>query len=524
MKKNPKEFTQLQQEYYETVKEKKLSENLCRYVWDVLISANKGYGFNASHTLAYSIVGLQEANLSYHYPVIYWNCANLISDSGGEDGTVNYGKIAAAVSRMRKEGISIVPPYVNETKFGFKPDADNDKIVYGLKAINGVGATQANAIVANQPYTSMNDFYEKMTQAKGNITDLTFGDTAMISLIKAGAFDEIEGKPRVEIMRDFIFNISKPIKKLTMSNIEEMYKLDLLTESQKNHEWRYYQYRKFICQDKFLAEKAGKTPSTFFYKILGQKAETFFYDNFENYMTEGKDYKYSDDGKLIVKKGSLDKVVDKLSENFINEVLTDKKNLDIINKSRFNQVWNEKADGSVSRWEMESMNYYYHEHELDHVDRKKYGIVNFNELGPEPEIEEQRCFDGKMIPRFKLVRICGTVIDKDANHNTVTLLTPDGVVVVRLYKGQFSFYAKEIAVKDVETGKKTTIEKSWFKRGKMLLVTGVRQGDQFIPRQYKDSIYKHSIQLIKEIDEFGNLTLISERENSDEENKDAVGI
>ena len=39
-------------------------------------------GFNAAHTLGYSIVGLQEMNLAYKYPIIFWNTANLIVNSG----------------------------------------------------------------------------------------------------------------------------------------------------------------------------------------------------------------------------------------------------------------------------------------------------------------------------------------------------------------------------------------------------------------------------------------------------------
>lgn len=38
---------------------------------------------NASHTLAYSLIALQEMNLAYKYPIIFWNCACLINDSGG---------------------------------------------------------------------------------------------------------------------------------------------------------------------------------------------------------------------------------------------------------------------------------------------------------------------------------------------------------------------------------------------------------------------------------------------------------
>lgn len=45
-KKNPKEYEQLTKEFYENMRQKHLSENLCNYVWNVLIAMNRGYGFN----------------------------------------------------------------------------------------------------------------------------------------------------------------------------------------------------------------------------------------------------------------------------------------------------------------------------------------------------------------------------------------------------------------------------------------------------------------------------------------------
>ena len=40
---------------------------------------------NQSHTLAYSLIGLQEMNLAYRFPIMFWNCACLIADSGGTE-------------------------------------------------------------------------------------------------------------------------------------------------------------------------------------------------------------------------------------------------------------------------------------------------------------------------------------------------------------------------------------------------------------------------------------------------------
>jgi DNA polymerase III, alpha subunit len=84
-KKNPAEYDKLTKEYFENQKEKGLSKNLCNYVWNVLVATSRGYGFNLSHTLAYSIIALQEMNLAFKYPSIVWSCACLISDSGGSE-------------------------------------------------------------------------------------------------------------------------------------------------------------------------------------------------------------------------------------------------------------------------------------------------------------------------------------------------------------------------------------------------------------------------------------------------------
>ena len=82
------------------------------YVWKVLIATQRGYGFNHAHVLSYTIVSTQEMNLCYKYPIIYWNTANLIVDSGSleesdkKKGT-NYGKIATAISKMEATGIKV---------------------------------------------------------------------------------------------------------------------------------------------------------------------------------------------------------------------------------------------------------------------------------------------------------------------------------------------------------------------------------------------------------------------------------
>ena len=502
-KKNPQDFEQLEIEFFENQKAKGLSDALCRYAWYVLIYMNKGYGFNSAHTLAYSLVGLQEMNLAYKYPIIYWNTANLIVDSGGLDGSgTNYGKIAKAIGEIRKAGVQVSLANINMSDYTFKPDVEKQRIIFGLNAINGLGETLVNAIIENRPYNSLNDFIEKINNYKNLSKDNKFGNVAIIALIKAGAFDEVENKDRRQIMWDFVSSISNPLKSLSMDNIEELYQLGLLTDEQKTFEYRQYKFRKYVFNPKFFANKqTGKGENTKYYKMERRFAEPYFLEHYALNMIEGKDYEYNDEGLIIVKRGSLDREYNKFMKDFKDKVLASKEMLCAVNEHRAKLLWEEVAKGSISKWEMDSLSFYYHEHELAHINMDKYDIHDFEEMSTEPVVAEYRTFRNKEIPRFALTRICGTVLDRDKNKHIVTLLTPTGVVSVKFYKGQFNFYDKQISEVDETTGKKTVLEKSWFTRGNKLLVTGYRKEDQFIPKKYKDSIYQHSLQLIVDIDE-----------------------
>ena len=93
--------------------------------------------------------------------------------------------------------------------------------------------------------------------------------------------------------------------------------------------------------------------------------------------------------------------------------------------------------------------------------------------------------------------------------NTITLLTPTGVINVKIYKNQFALYDKQIS-QIGEDGKKHVIEPSWFKRGTLLMVQGIRRGADFIPKKYKSSI-SPVISKITEVSNNGQLKFQLER-------------
>ena len=409
---------------------------------------------------------------------------------------------------MEATGIKVDRPNINMANFGFTPDAKNNRIIFGLKAISGVGDNEARMIVANQPYTSFDDFTNRCP----------VGVTTTINLIKAGCFNELEHSTPTEVLKYYINKISKPLIKLSLSQITTLNDLGLLTQEQKQYELRLYHFREYIFKKKFLVRQDGKSANTQWYRLEKNHAEPFFYEFFETNMAEGKDYEYSNEGEILVKRGSIDREYKRMMKNFEQNVLSNIDMIAAVNNVRFNELWNEKASGTEAKWYMSTLSYYPEEHELSHVNMDEYSISSFKDLPEEPEVVEYRMYRGKEVPRFKLSRICGTVLDKDKNKNTITLLTPDsGVVMCKLPRGQFSFYDKRISELDQNTGKKTVLENSWLNRTNLLILTGIRRGDRFITKKYKDSVFKHTLTLITDVKEDGTMSMQYERIGAEEE-------
>jgi len=160
--------------------------------------------------------------------------------------------------------------------------------------------------------------------------------------------------------------------------------------------------------------------------------------------------------------------------------------LNTLNKLIFMDEWNKYAKGTISAWEMEALCFYYHDHELAHINNFRYGFVNFYDLPVEPEIDRSFIKGGKTINLYKLYKICGTCIAKNKNKSTVSLLTTNGVVDVKFRKEYFALFDKRISAKG-EDGKKHIIEKSWFDRGSMIIVQGIRLDDMFVSKKYASS-------------------------------------
>ena len=483
-KKHMEEIPILKEKFISQCNNRKLGE----YVWETTMGPQMGYAFAKPHALAYSFVGIQTLYLATNYPSIYWNCACLIVNAGGADlldaddintdveddevkkvknKSVNYGKISAAIGESKRAGIVVLPPDINKSDLIFKPDFDRNAIIYGMKGINRIGTQLVYDIFKNRPYTSIKDFLEKIKVNK----------LQMIALIKAGAFDQLYNDDRVKVMQDYLGSVADQKKRITLQNMQMLINKDMIP-AELEFEKKLFNFNKYLKQF-----KDGT------YYVLDTIAMRFYCEHYDESKLEEIVIRDMEQRGIIpqttwdnIYKKGMDPVRAWMKKNQ-EEILT------TLNKSLVDEIWNKYAKGSLSTWEMDSLGFYYHDHELQSLKDDVYGITDIDMIPAEPEVE--RSFttkDGSEIKMFKIFRIAGTVIDKDKNRSTVTLLTPSGVIAVKVWKNQFAAWDKQISERGAD-GVKHVVEKSWFQRGTKLIITGIRREDSFIPKKYKNTEY-----------------------------------
>ena len=141
-----------------------------------------------SHSAAYGLITYQTAWLKAHHPVEFM-AALFTSEKDNTD------KVVAHIAEARADGITVLPPDVNESDlaFGVAPDPKkpgNQIIRFGLGAIKGVGENAVEAILAarQKPFAGLFDFCARIDMRKLN-------KKVLEALVCAGAFD-FTGKPR----------------------------------------------------------------------------------------------------------------------------------------------------------------------------------------------------------------------------------------------------------------------------------------------------------------------------------------
>lgn len=507
-KKNGKDFENFEKQFFKDVAERGSDPNLINYIWKELVMPQAGYSFNAAHTLGYSIVALQEMNLAYFYPTIYWNTANLIVDSDAEyeeniedeeeDSVINepqeveietfsanYGKIASAIGRIQDVGITVAPPNINESRLTYTPNEEKNTINYGLVGITKVGAGVVEDIINNRPFLSVEDFLDRVKVNK----------TQMVSLIKSGAFNDFGDK--YKIMKEYIGSISGVKKKLNLQNANMLIQQGLIPDE-------LAEPRGMFNYNKYLRKHKDKKTNMI---VLDEVSRPVFE---QRYNIDDLEYDTNGIARInadLWKSKYYDPQMNIL-RNYIKE--NHDRLLEQLNDKIMEESWDKYASGSLAKWSMDSVSFYQDEHELEGKTFNEWDISNFNDLPEEPEIASSfKTKRGHEVHLMKLTHIVGTVIDKQKDKSIVTLLTTDGVVKVKAY-GVFVAYDKQVS-RILPDGKKKVVEKSWFTRGNILIVRGFRRGGMFFAKHYPKEIGSHHFYKVTGFDENNNAIVQDER-------------
>lgn len=468
--------------------------------------------FSLNHTLPYSIIAVQEANLATRWDPLYWQCACLCVNAGNYAGEMgdddeeeeneeieeeedaedekkakraapNYGKISKAICASQLAGVNIELPDINESQIDFIPDIKRQAIIYSLQAINVVSDDLLDRIIDNRPYTSTIDFYERVQPTIGQ----------MIGLIKAGCFDNLYKISRLSIMSQFLdYLAEKEIsakEKLTAVQLKKAISLNMPELQNYIDCIRAYKYKVYLeanCID----------PASKRYIIKDEQCIRYFNMYIVDKLNAVKEeYTYLPDSVIAIKVSALKKVI----EGMMSPLMTwfnSQEGLDaftsLLRQNFVNELKEKYCLGTQSKWEMDTMGFYKSGHELSEMNDVMYGVRDFNTL----KSGEKPC------------AIAGTIIEVINAKHTVTLLTKYGVVDVKFYGNNYIKYNQKISEIDASTKKKIVLDDSWFKRGNKILVYGFRREDTFVARAAKtESGYGRLIGLIEQVNLDGSINV-----------------
>jgi len=157
-----------------------VEEGQANEVFDIMMKFAE-YGFNRSHSAAYSVVAFQTGYLKANYPAEYM--ASVLTHNMND-----IKKVTFFMEECRRMGMKVLGPEVNESAFKFRVN-DNGEVRFGLGAVKGVGENAVDAIVSerieNGNYENVSDLFKRVNLQAAN-------KKCFENLVQAGALDALE--------------------------------------------------------------------------------------------------------------------------------------------------------------------------------------------------------------------------------------------------------------------------------------------------------------------------------------------
>ena len=179
-KKKKKLMATFKIKFIEGATKKGIDKKIAIEIFDLLEKFAE-YGFNKSHSTAYSVISYQTAWLKTYYPSEF-HASNMSSEYTDTD------RLAVLINDVKNHEIEIIGPSVNHSETFFHANKKG-QIHYGLAAIKNVGTKSAEQIVEfrknNKEYKSLFDLCSVDSKAVNK--------KVLENLILSGACDCLDG-------------------------------------------------------------------------------------------------------------------------------------------------------------------------------------------------------------------------------------------------------------------------------------------------------------------------------------------
>ena len=179
------------------------------------LASKGGYLFNKSHSFSYAVLCFETAWFKAHYPTYFFKA--LFNQNKDKAGAINKYILDA-----KYFNVDIMPPNINHSGMNFT--VNNNKVLFGLSAIGGIGESLSKQIIEerenNGIYKSFDDLIKR----------LFLGKASVIALIKSGA---IPCKNKREKLISYLKSEYQPLKFSevqslpTYKKLEEDWNIDL---------------------------------------------------------------------------------------------------------------------------------------------------------------------------------------------------------------------------------------------------------------------------------------------------------
>ncbi|MBR4317020.1 MAG: 16S rRNA (cytosine(1402)-N(4))-methyltransferase RsmH, partial [Alphaproteobacteria bacterium] len=178
-KKNREEMANSREVFVKRAIENGHNEKTASRVFD-LIERFANYGFNKSHSVAYSMIACSMAYLKAYYPLEFYSAILETSSS------TNDTKFNEYVSEMKKRDIKIVAPDINLSHKEFI--VKDDTLLYPLSAIHSINELLVNNILIERNNGLFKDFFDFVSR----MFKYKISETQITRLIDAGCFDAFD--------------------------------------------------------------------------------------------------------------------------------------------------------------------------------------------------------------------------------------------------------------------------------------------------------------------------------------------